>query len=159
MTARYLDQYAVGVVEEQAAAVRLGITWPLSQPLTVAERSRRYRARQRGDMAPFVPLQGDLLTGAVRVGECLEWRRADDGRHGYGKVWHNGAMVGAHRAALEAKLGRPLLPGMKACHTCDNRQCIEREHLFEAPQLDNVRDMIAKGRAWWQLVKKEAAAA
>jgi hypothetical protein len=58
----------------------------------------------------------------------------------------NGKTTRANRAALELKLGRPLLPGMFACHDCDVPLCINEDHLFEGTHLDNMADMRAKGR-------------
>jgi hypothetical protein len=52
----------------------------------------------------------------------------------------------AHRRALMAKLGRSLLPGMQACHHCDNPPCIQPEHLYEGTSADNHRDMVERGR-------------
>ena len=53
----------------------------------------------------------------------------------------------AHRAALEAKLGRPLRPGMESCHSdaCAThgrrgRLCVEPSHLCEAPRSSNAED-------------------
>lgn len=51
------------------------------------------------------------------------------------------------RVILACKLGRPLLPKMQACHTCDNPPCVNPEHLFENTPLYNTRDKIKKCRA------------
>lgn len=56
--------------------------------------------------------------------------------------------VGKHRVVLEKKLGRPIKPGYFACHKCDNKNCIEPEHLFEGTHRDNTNDAIRKGRFW-----------
>ena len=54
----------------------------------------------------------------------------------------------AHVVALEQKLGRPLRPGMQANHHCDDRACIQREHLYEGTQQQNVQDMWDRKRGW-----------
>jgi len=37
-------------------------------------------------------------------------------------------------------------PGMVVMHTCDNRRCVNPEHLRIATQRDNLLDMVRKGR-------------
>ena len=32
------------------------------------------------------------------------------------------------------------------CHTCDNKRCVDPEHLFEGSNSDNQRDAVDKGR-------------
>jgi hypothetical protein len=54
-------------------------------------------------------------------------------------------MQRVNRVALEQKLGRPLLPGMQALHTCDNPPCRNPEHLYEGTQKQNIADVLARG--------------
>jgi len=51
------------------------------------------------------------------------------------------------RVVLEEKLGRPIKPGFCALHHCDNRRCIEQEHLYEGTFRDNARDREARNRS------------
>ena len=65
----------------------------------------------------------------------------------YAKV-HSGALgpVYLHIYVLEKKLGRRLLPGMKSLHTCDIKNCVSADHLYEGTQEQNVHDMLNRGR-------------
>lgn len=72
---------------------------------------------------------------------CWPWT-ASRNRGGYGHFDN----TSAHRFSLELKLGRPIRPGLFACHTCDNPPCCNPAHLFEGTHQDNVDDRQAKGR-------------
>lgn len=77
---------------------------------------------------------------------CHIWTRATDKNTGYGQFNLSGKCRGAHVIALEMKLGRALLPGFQALHTCDNRPCVNGEHLYEGTQRQNIHDAINRGR-------------
>ena len=52
----------------------------------------------------------------------------------------------AHRYAYELERGR-ILPGIHACHRCDNPACVRPDHLFLGTHSDNMLDKKLKGRA------------
>lgn len=51
-----------------------------------------------------------------------------------------------NRLALERKLGRQLQRTELACHTCDEKACVNPEHLFLGTAKENIQDSIGKGR-------------
>lgn len=74
---------------------------------------------------------------------CIEWNQSTS--TGYGVLQYKGKVVRTHRISYELNIG-PIPDGLFVCHHCDNRICINPNHLFIGTQLDNIRDMIAKGR-------------
>jgi hypothetical protein len=76
---------------------------------------------------------------------CMEWTRTlNQGGYGTLKYKQKGRM--AHRFMWEYKNG--LIPdGLHVCHKCDNRKCINPDHLFLGTAKDNMQDMLAKNRA------------
>ena len=78
-------------------------------------------------------------------GDCWLWAGALQPT-GYGKVYFEGVMHGAHRIAWRITHG-PIPDGLCVCHRCDNPTCVNPEHLFLGTQRQNMSDMVRKGRS------------
>ena len=77
--------------------------------------------------------------------DCKLFMGARDGL-GYGWVMKEGKQVLIHREVFKKYNPDVDITGFVVMHQCDQRNCINPEHLKRGTQKENVHDMIAKGR-------------
>lgn len=75
--------------------------------------------------------------------ECWEWQAGSSGT-GYGFFYANGDHLRAHRVAFTLKYHDP--GELQVNHHCDNRLCVNPNHLYSGDQSDNMKDAVRRGR-------------
>ena len=139
--------------EELAKAIGITLT---------AAKLRIYRMTKRGIFPPkpkkkrIIEMFYDFAT--KQPNGCWEWTRGKRGS-GYGavEVVPGRGSIAANRASWILTHGS-IPDGMQVLHTCDNRPCVNPDHLFLGTNYDNVQDKVSKGRQWKPIGRKNHAA-
>ncbi len=94
------------------------------------------------------PTAKDYIRFVKKTGEadergCMKWTGSTNG-NGYGTFYLGGGPRKAHRVAFRIYKG--YWPRPMCLHNCNNRLCVNPEHLREGTHLDNMTDMQVSGR-------------
>lgn len=76
---------------------------------------------------------------------CWYWLGYLNIKNGYGHIGVDGKVRMAHRVSYSIKYPNVNIEGFLLCHTCDNKQCVNPDHLFVGTIQDNIRDFMNKG--------------
>jgi hypothetical protein len=70
-------------------------------------------------------------------------------KFGYGMVGYNRIQNYAHRLSYEVYKGS-IPEGLLIRHSCDQPSCVNPDHLELGTDMDNNKDMVNRGREWYQ---------
>lgn len=86
---------------------------------------------------------GRMMRRTITAGECVEYQGAIDSR-GYPAIRVGRQVIRGHRLTVLAHRGR-IPTGKHVLHHCDNKRCVNLDHLFIGTHADNMADLVAKG--------------
>lgn len=100
--------------------------------------------------ALHVPVADRFWCKVRKSDGCWEWT-GSIGSHGYGQIMDRGTPLTVHRVSYLLAHGEDsIADGLYVMHRCDNKKCVNPDHLSLGTHADNMADMTSKGRHWQQ---------
>lgn len=87
-----------------------------------------------------------LLNSHVMPSGCWEWNLTCFQKTGYGQITYKKNVYSTHRLAMHAFCDFDLKSKKLILHRCDNKICINPNHLYVGDRFDNAQDSIERGQ-------------
>lgn len=86
-----------------------------------------------------------LLSKVQKTKSCWNWisSSVSDSGNGYGILRVDGKSIHAHRVSYELYIG-PIEDSLYVLHKCDNKLCVNPNHLFLGTHKENMEDKVKK---------------
>jgi len=84
----------------------------------------------------------------IKHGKCWEWR-GHLSKDGYAYFYDGEKHTQANRWLFQQFRTAKLTRHEHLCHTCDNPNCVNPNHLYLGSHTTNMRDAVARGRHFW----------
>ena len=98
---------------------------------------------KRNNVSTTCSLRCRLMSKVLIKESCWEWCGTLM-KNGYGKLRYETKFLGVHRVSYELHKGK-ITDNLWVLHTCDNKKCVNPDHLWLGTVKDNSSDAKKKG--------------
>lgn len=122
------------------------------KPVLAKNMCSKHYTRAKNHGSPFIVKSPrgeaqNFINSLPETDDCVLWPFKSHYKTGYGSVFFNGKLTGAHRAACVIHHGPPPTDQHQAAHLCGAKKCVNPRHIRWATPSENAQDKILHGTA------------